>query len=148
MTKMGRPDTYEKQEVHKKLAAVEGWKRDGLSDAQIAKNLGVSRSSIKKWKETRPEFYEAISKGKEVSDYELENALHKRAVGFHYTEESVTHQGEVVQVTKYEPPNTPALIFALKNRVPHKYRDKVEQDIVQRNIEIKVGEYGNDDTNA
>lgn len=148
MAKTGRPDTYIRQEVHKKLAAVEGWKRDGLSDSQVAANLGVSHSSIKRWKREKPEFAEAISKGKEVSDYELENALHKRAIGFHYEEDTVTNQGEVVKVRKYEPPNTAALIFALKNRVPHKYRDKVEQDIVQRNIEIKVGEYGNDDTNA
>lgn len=84
-------------------------------------------------------------KGKEVSDYELENALHKRAVGYCYEEETVTNKGEVVKIKKYEHANPTSLIFALKNRLPHKYRDKVEQEITNRNIEINIGDYVDDD---
>ena len=88
---------------------------------------------------------DAIKKGKEVSDYELENALHKRAVGYYYEEETVTNTGKVVRVKKYEHANPTSLIFALKNRLPHKYRDKVEQEITQKNIEINIGDYDDDD---
>ena len=94
-----------------------------------------------KWKEDHSEFMEAIKKGKEVSDYELENALHKRATGYYYEEETVTNAGKVVKVKKYEHANPTSLIFALKNRLPHKYRDKVEQEITNRNFEIKIGDY-------
>lgn len=136
---------YEKMGISDKLGLVEGWKRDGLTDVQIAKNLGVGKNSVIKWKNEIQEFRDAIKKGKEVSDYELENALHKRAVGYYYEEETVTNQGEVVTVKKYEHANPTSLIFALKNRLPHKYRDKIEQDITQRSTVINIGQYDDDD---
>ncbi|HCZ1472348.1 TPA: helix-turn-helix domain-containing protein [Staphylococcus aureus] len=142
---MARIELYEKLDIVNKLGLVEGWKRDGLTDEQIARNLGVSKHTLIKWKKNIPDFLDAIKKGKEVSDYELENALHKRAVGYYYEEETVTNKGEVVKIKKYEHANLTSLIFALKNRLPHKYRDKVEQEITNRNIEINIGDYVDDD---
>ncbi|UXV14881.1 helix-turn-helix domain-containing protein [Mammaliicoccus sciuri] len=142
---MTRLSYYEKMGISDKLGLVEGWKRDGLTDVQIAKNLGVGKNSVIKWKNEIQEFRDAIKKGKEVSDYELENALHKRAVGYYYEEETVTNQGEVVTVKKYEHANPTSLIFALKNRLPHKYKDKIEQDITQRSTVINIGQYDDDD---
>ncbi|MFB1548139.1 helix-turn-helix domain-containing protein [Staphylococcus aureus] len=142
---MARIELYEKLDIVNKLGLVEGWKRDGLTDEQIARNLGVSKHTLIKWKKNIPDFLDAIKKGKEVSDYELENALHKRAVGYYYEEETVTNKGEVVKIKKYEHANPTSLIFALKNRLPHKYRGKVEQEITNRNIEINIGDYVDDD---
>lgn len=142
---MARIELYEKLDIVNKLGLVEGWNRDGLTDEQIARNLGVSKHTLIKWKKNIPDFLDAIKKGKEVSDYELENALHKRAVGYYYEEETVTNKGEVVKIKKYEHANPTSLIFALKNRLPHKYRDKVEQEITNRNIEINIGDYVDDD---
>ena len=142
---MARIELYEKLDIVNKLGLVEGWKRDGLTDEQIARNLGVSKHTLIKWKKNIPDFLDAIKKGKEVSDYELENALHKRAVGYYYEEETVTNKGEVVKIKKYEHANPTSLIFALKNRLPHKYRDKVEQEITNLNIEINIGDYVDDD---
>ncbi|HFF7743501.1 TPA: helix-turn-helix domain-containing protein [Staphylococcus aureus] len=142
---MARIELYEKLDIVNKLGLVEGWKRDGLTDEQIARNLGVSKHTLIKWKKNIPDFLDAIKKGKEVSYYELENALHKRAVGYYYEEETVTNKGEVVKIKKYEHANPTSLIFALKNRLPHKYRDKVEQEITNRNIEINIGDYVDDD---
>lgn len=142
---MARIELYEKLDIVNKLGLVEGWKRDGLTDEQIARNLGVSKHTLIKWKKNIPDFLDAIKKGKEVSDYELENALHKRAVGYYYEEETVTNKDEVVKIKKYEHANPTSLIFALKNRLPHKYRDKVEQEITNRNIEINIGDYVDDD---
>ncbi|HDZ7801840.1 TPA: helix-turn-helix domain-containing protein [Staphylococcus aureus] len=142
---MARIELYEKLDIVNKLGLVEGWKRDGLTDEQIARNLGVSKHTLIKWKKNIPDFLDAIKKDKEVSDYELENALHKRAVGYYYEEETVTNKGEVVKIKKYEHANPTSLIFALKNRLPHKYRDKVEQEITNRNIEINIGDYVDDD---
>ncbi|MFQ3903744.1 helix-turn-helix domain-containing protein [Staphylococcus sp. 50Mo3-1] len=142
---MARQTLYEKLEIKDKLELVEGWKRDGLTDEQIAHNLGVSKHSLIKWKKEKPDFSDAIKKGKEVSDYQLENALHKRATGYYYKEETVTNKGDVVQIEKYEHANPTSLIFALKNRLPAKYRDKVEQEITQRNIDLNIGAYDDDD---
>lgn len=142
---MARQTLYEKLEIKDKLELVEGWKRDGLTDEQIAHNLGVSKHSLIKWKKEKPDFSDAIKKGKEVSDYELENALHKRATGYYYKEETVTNKGDVVEIEKYEHANPTSLIFALKNRLPAKYRDKVEQEVTQRNIDLNIGAYDDDD---
>lgn len=143
---MARQTLYEKLDIKDKLELVEGWKRDGLTDEQIAHNLGVSKHSVIKWKKEKPDFMNAIKKGKEVSDYELENALHKRAVGYYYKEETVTNKGDVVEIEKYEHANPTSLIFALKNRLPAKYRDRVEQEITQRNIDLTIGAYDDDDS--
>lgn len=142
---MGRKGSYEKLDIENKLELVEGWKRDGLTDEQIAKNLGVAYSTMRTWNKKYPAFSAAIKKGKEISDYELENALHKRAIGYYYEEETVTNAGEVVTVKKYEHPNPTSLIFALKNRLPNKYRDKVEQEVTHRTFEINVGDYRDED---
>lgn len=122
----GRPKAWDRIMDDSKLILVEGWKRDGLSDKQVAQNLGISYTLLKEWKKDYPTFMTAIKKGKEVSDYELENTLHKRAIGYYYKEEALTSMGEVVEITKYEHPNPTSLIFALKNRLPNKYRDKQE----------------------
>lgn len=68
------------------LLIIEGWARDGLIDEQIAKNIGISRSTLSVWKTKYPDISDALKKGKEVVDREVENALLKRALGYRYTE--------------------------------------------------------------
>ena len=53
---MARKTLYEKLDIESKLGLVEGWKRDGLTDEQIAKNLGVSKDTLIKWKNEKKEF--------------------------------------------------------------------------------------------
>lgn len=106
------------------LTLIKGWARDGLTNEQIAKNMGISVKTLYEWQKTKSEFRNALKKGKEVADYEVENALFKAAI-----------EG-----------NTTAMIFWLKNRRPDKWRDKVEQeqDIKQEiNVSIKedISEY-------
>lgn len=68
------------------LLKIEGWARDGLTDEQIAKNIGISRETIYAWKKQYPDFSNALKKGKEVVDREVENALLKKALGYEYDE--------------------------------------------------------------
>lgn len=68
------------------LIKIEGWARDGLTDEQIAHNVGVRRETLYDWKKKYPNISNALKKGKEVVDREVENALLKRAKGFSYTE--------------------------------------------------------------
>lgn len=63
------------------LELVEGWARDGLSDEQIAKNIGISVPTLYNWKKTHLEFLKSFKKGKQVVNVELENALFKKAIG-------------------------------------------------------------------
>lgn len=126
------------------LITLEGWARDGLTDEQIAKNIGIRRETLYDWKKKHSNISNALKKGKEVVDRQVENAMLKTALGFHYTEEMVTPEGEVVEVTKFNKPNTTAQIFWLKNRKPNEWRDKQEIEQTNKNIDITLGDY--DDT--
>ena len=66
------------------LLKLEGWARDGLVDEQIAQNIGIAASTLYEWKKQYPEISEALKKGKEVVDRQVENALLKRALGYEY----------------------------------------------------------------
>ena len=87
------------------LALLEGWARDGLTDEQLAEQCRISVSTLYAWKNSYPEISEALKRGKEVVDYQVEKALLQKALC-----------GDVT-----------AQIFWLKNRKPDKWRDKPEK---------------------
>lgn len=68
------------------LLLIEGWARDGLTDEQIAHNMGIASSTLYDWKKRHSEISESLKRGKDVVDRQVENALLKRALGFSYTE--------------------------------------------------------------
>ena len=109
------------------LLQLEAWARDGLTDEEISKNIGISRSTLSEWKNRFSDISDALKKGKEIVDIHVENSLLKRALGYEYTEvtkEVVNGQMVAVkQVTKHIMPDTTAQIFWLKNRNPEKWRD-------------------------
>ncbi len=118
------------------LLLLEGWARDGLTDKQIAKNIGVSEQTLNVWKKTYPSFFESLKKGKEVVDIEVENALLKRALGYRYYEVTIEDGLETKRVTKEVQPDTTAQIFWLKNRCPDKWRDKQKTSDSDNNITV------------
>lgn len=109
------------------LTKIEGWARDGLTDEQIAHNIGITAKTLYEWKKNYSELCNALKRGKEVVDRQVENALLKSALGYKYKEQTVTNKGHVVTIEKFQSPNTTAQIFWLKNRKPETWRDK--QDI-------------------
>jgi hypothetical protein len=110
------------------LTLLEGWARDGLTDEQIANNMGIAPCTLYDYKNKFAKISEALKKGKEVVDIEVENALLKRAMGYKYTEQ-VVKDGYMVEVEKYMHPDTTAQIFWLKNRKPAVWRDKQSIDL-------------------
>ena len=111
------------------LTLLEGWARDGLTDEQIAGNIGINTSTLYDWKNKFSKISEALKKGKEVVDIQVENALLKRALGYTYKETTsgCDENGELKVtkvVTKEVVPDTTAQIFWLKNRRPDLWRDK------------------------
>lgn len=110
------------------LVKLEGWARDGLTDEQIAQNIGIVESTLYEWKNKYSEISESLKKGKEVVDYEVENALLKRALGYTVKEEKLTKDGEVVELEREVPGDVTAQIFWLKNRKPDAWRDKPEDN--------------------
>lgn len=109
------------------LLKLEAWARDGLTDEQISGNAGINPATLYDWKKKHPKISEALKKGKEVVDVQVENALLKRALGYSYREiktEEVPEGEKVTITTKEVVPDTTAQIFWLKNRRPDKWRDK------------------------
>lgn len=137
--------------VEPKLTLVEGWAREGLTDEQISKNLGISKTSLYKYKEEHIELFELLKKGKEIIDYEVENALLKKALGFKETVKKaikvknveydngrrLKETEDIVMVDEeiFVQPDTTAQIFWLKNRKPDRWRDK---QVVESNNTIEV----------
>ena len=113
-----------------KLILLEGWARNGLTDEQIANNIGISRSTLFEWRKNNQDISNALKKGKEVVDIEVENALLKRALGYTITlkEQKVDKDGCIHDLQKdvHIPGDTTAQIFWLKNRRKEQWREKVE----------------------
>ena len=105
-----------------KLLLLQGWARDGLSDEQIAENMGISVRTLYRWINEYWQICHALKKGKDAADREIENALFKRAKGYDYEEiREETKDGKVVKrivTKKHIPGDTTAQIFWLKNRKP------------------------------
>ena len=117
---------YEYWKSHDGLLLIEGWARDGLTDEQIAHNMGINVRTLYKWKEEHEQIGQALKKTKEVVDREVENALYKKALSG----------------------DTTALIFWLKNRRPNDWRDRKETQLsgnVQTVPDRLVIDYGGDD---
>lgn len=112
------------------LTLLEGWARDGLTDEEIARKMGVCPATLYIWKEKYVEILEATKKGKEVIDFEVEQALLKRALGYSYTEtrKEIDANGKkkVIVTEKHVEADTAAQIFWLRNRKPNKWRNNPE----------------------
>ena len=114
------------------LLRIEGWARDGLTDEQIAHNMGIGKTTLYRLQNEFSEIREALKRGKAPVDLEVENALLKRALGYEY-EETTTEIVElpdgnkrkhIKKTTKQVLPDTLAQIYWLKNRRPDKWRDR------------------------
>lgn len=116
------------------LTLIEGWARDGLTDAEIMGRMGIGSSTYYTWQKRFPEIRDALKKGKEVIDMEVEQALLKRAMGYDYVEvtdsvDTMPNGDQIKRTTrhhKHMAGNTTAGIFWLKNRQPEKWRDRSE----------------------
>ena len=105
------------------LIRITAWARNGLTEEQIAKNLGISYNTFKRAKKD-PDVGEQISAAliatKDVVDFEVENKLFKRAIGYEYEEVKEEWEGGVLTkrtvTKKMVPPDVSAQIFWLKNR--------------------------------
>ena len=123
---------YEKWLEADNLIRLEGWARDGLTDEQIAHNMGIATKTLYDYKNRYSNISESLKKGKEVVDLEVENALFKRAMGYKYTETTKENGIVTKEVIKDMAPDTTAQIFWLKNRKPAQWREKQEIEVSEK----------------
>lgn len=88
----------------------------GLSDSQMANILGITEQTLNNWKTEHPMFFESLTQGKEDADGKVAKAMYKRALGLTIIEEALTKDGQIVQLRKELPPDTPAAKHWLANR--------------------------------
>lgn len=95
---------YEYWLTQEGLLKLEGWARDGLTDEQIAENIGISRSTLNAWKDKYSDISDTLKRGKEIIDRQVENALLKRALGYECNEDKYisVQMGQVEYVEKLE----------------------------------------------
>jgi len=114
-----------------KLILLEGWARDGLTYEQISHNMGIDTSTLWDWRNKDSNISNAIKKGREVVDFEVENALLKNALNGNVT----------------------AQIFWLKNRKKDQWREKIETNDEEKEIQnakdiiVKIREVANEQRN-
>jgi hypothetical protein len=118
--------------------------RQGLTDEEMATELGVSRATFAKWKDKYPLFLDALQAKKEANEI-IADSVFKRAHGYEYQEivrepptkaeeKEFTDAGLEIPklivrkvVTKHMPGDATSAIFYLKNRDAKNWRDK--QDV-------------------
>ena len=134
MSTIGRKGAYAEWLTDDGPTVIQGWARDGLTNDQIAHNIGVSGRTFAEWISRFSAISSALKKGKAPVDIQVENSLLKRALGYDY-EETITEivelaggkqRKQIRKVSKHMPADTTAQIFWLKNRRPDKWRDKIE----------------------
>ena len=113
---------------------LKGWARDGLTDAQIAQKIGIRRTTLYDWKNKYSDIADALKKGKEIVDIEVENALLKRAKGM--TTKSTTYKMVKVDAVQLKARRNKRI-----NELKFEHEDWTkEQLIIQAAEDVKVYE--------
>jgi transposase len=102
-----RPKVTDWTEDEVKSTLLKGWARSGLTNEQIAANMGISKVTFYEWRNKFPNFANLIKEDKDYADTQVENALYKQAL-----------EGNVT-----------AAIFWLKNRRRNNWKDKQDVEV-------------------
>lgn len=134
MAKAGRKPLWTEWITEDGLLLIKGWARDGLTNQDIAQNIGVSHTTFCDWENKFPEIVEALKKGRKPILVQVEDTFLEKKLSGYFVDE------EIVEVTKHPngektehrkkmkrwiPPDTTAMIFYLKCKKPKYYNDKL-----------------------
>lgn len=133
---------YKEWETEEGLLLLRSFARDGLTDEEIVKHVGIGTATLSRWKRERPLIRAALSKGKDVYDNEVVESLHKRTKGYkvtvkkHFKLKKVEYDpesGKKVRETEelvaaddevFIPPDTTAQLHWLYNRRPDDWKPR------------------------
>lgn len=127
-----------------RLAVLQAWARAGLSDERIAKQIGISRSTLNEWKKKYEPIRTALSTGKENANRLVEHSLFKMTQGGKvkvrktFKLKKVEYDGSGKKIREeeyldsgeeevYIEPDIKAIIFWLKNKMAEDWREKVTE---------------------
>ena len=138
----GRKPKYTPERVAKICNAI----AEGKSEKDACLAAGITTTTFHSWMASKNEFNEGIKKAKaqyqEWFDKNLlesaERGLRRLIEGEEYIETTTEYENDGTgqprikkqkTVTKRIPPNTTALIFALTNRAPDIWKNRISQDV-------------------
>ena len=100
----------------------------GATDAEIARIVGVSLTTLQAWREKYPDFNSAWQDGRLQANAKVAAAMFKRACGYEYTKWKETDTG-IVREQVHVPADVKAGIFWLTRRSPELWpaEDKKDQ---------------------
>lgn len=137
------------------LLQIESWASMGLTNEDIASNIGISRQTLDNWCKKYVDIFDALKKGRKPVIRELENVAFKKAKGFEYEETDIyidpSSEGQkvekIIKHKRYAQPDGSTLMFLLKNYAPEKYRNyneltkkQIEAEIKKLELEAKINE--------
>nr|WP_315022915.1 hypothetical protein [uncultured Aminipila sp.] len=130
--------------VKPRFVEIESWLRNGMSDKDVAKRLGIAYSTLRLYRDKYEEFEEIMNTSKSYANASVESALYRKAAGFtvkirepvklkelHYDERGKkveTERIEMVETEKYFPPEFSSIAFYLTNREPDKWAYNKNKD--------------------
>lgn len=133
--KAGRPTKYNAHWATKMAGLMAG---HGMSDPEMAKEMGIAESTLYKWRHDFPEFATALDEGKDDINRLVEASIVKSALG--YTFDEITQyrdkDGGVTSTTlvrRNVAGNVHAQEFLLKTRM----RDKYPPDRLEVAVDIE-----------
>lgn len=133
LTNSGRPTKY--KEEYAELAYMRCLL--GATDKDLAEFFKVNEDTIYEWRNVHEEFSDSISRGKEIADIKVANALYmgtqdrtvKEQQAFKIKVGQFEEEVEIVEVEKVIPADFRNQMFWLKNRSPKNWRDKQDVEL-------------------
>jgi hypothetical protein len=140
MARKSKYGTY----VQPYLEDITKWVRNGEYDRDICEKLGVSKDTFLEYKKKYSDLSDAIRRGEQNLQRDLENALYKRALGYEYFEtKREVKKGDqpfkkVSRTKKHVLPDVQALIFVLCNLYPDKWKRQDQNEIANKDLNINI----------
>lgn len=121
------------------MLLIKSYARDGLTDQEIAKKIGINKDTFYNWCKKYPDFSDTIKAGRKpiniiVEDTFFEEKLKSRTVK-ETTKEKTIHRDTKGNITgstehiketeRFIPADTTAMLFYMKCRMPDRYNDKI-----------------------
>ena len=137
--------------VAPRLNEIQAWARDGATEEEIAKFLGIAYSTFRLHKKKHSALSAALKPAQQYDD-EVVNALHRNTIGQvvklqkpikvrkkFFEGGKLVREEEVVVTAEeeiYVHPDTMAQMYWLNNRQPSKWRQKAKEQPNQADLEL------------
>lgn len=118
--------------------------RNGSTDEQIAEFLGMTRSTLWRYKEKFPEIGIAIEQGRDSCNNAVENALYRLASGYDYYEYKDKYDAALKEwvfserYRKHCSPKLEAIVFYLTNKKPHEWKKTIDIKALTQSVNANM----------